>query len=72
MIYSPDHNFLLLKNIKVGGTSLEVELSQVLPNNAIVTPILPKNDKHKPRNYAGFRNAQISRLIDALKLNYLI
>ena len=56
MIYSPDHNFLLLKNIKVGGTSLEVELSQVLPNNAIVTPILPKNNKHKPRNYAGFRN----------------
>jgi hypothetical protein len=38
MIYSPDHNFLLLKNMKVGGTSLEVELSKNLPQNAIVTP----------------------------------
>ena len=68
MIYSPDHNFLLLKNIKVGGTSLEVELSQVLPSNAIVTPILPKNNNHKPKNYHGFRNhmsySEISKLID--------
>jgi hypothetical protein len=68
MIYSPDHNFLLLKNQKVGGTSLEVELSQVLPSNAIVTPILPKNNNHKPKNYNGFRNhmsyKEISRLLD--------
>lgn len=56
MIYSPDHNFLLLKNIKVGGSSLEVELSQVLPQNAIVTPIKPTNLKHVPRNHYGFDN----------------
>jgi hypothetical protein len=68
MIYSSDHNFLFLKNMKVGGTSLEVELSQVLPKNAIVTPILPENNKHKPRNYNGFRNhmgyEEISKLLD--------
>ena len=56
MIYSPDHNFLLLKNQKVGGTSLEVDLSKNLPNNAIVTEINPKNKNHNPRNNKGFYN----------------
>ena len=56
MIYSFDHNFLMLKNYKVGGTSLEVELSKILPNNAIVTEIFPKNVSHKPRNFDGFYN----------------
>jgi hypothetical protein len=51
MIYSQDHNFLLIKNEKVGGTSLEVELSKVLPENAIVTPIIPPNLNHTPRNH---------------------
>ena len=54
MIYSPDHKFLMLKNFKVGGTSLEVELSKVLPENAIVTEIDPANSEHNPRNYDGF------------------
>ena len=61
MIYSPDHNFLLLKNRKVGGSSLEVSLSRVLPKNAIVTPLngsgniwdsKPKN--HNERNYDDY------------------
>ena len=68
MIYSKDHNFLMLKNVKVGGTSLEVELSKVLPISAIVTPIIPKNKEHKPRHYRNFRNhmpyEEISKLID--------
>jgi hypothetical protein len=44
----------MLKNMKVASTSLEVELSKVLPNNAIVTEINPKNDQHVPRNNEGF------------------
>jgi hypothetical protein len=67
MIYSPDHNFLLLKNHKVGGTSLEVDLSMVLPDNAIVTPKTSNHPAWKlkveklysgynPRNYDGFYN----------------
>jgi hypothetical protein len=51
MIFSEDNKFLLIKNLKVGGTSLEVELSKVLPNNAVVTPIYPKVVGHSPRNY---------------------
>lgn len=56
MIYSAKHNFLLLKNYKVGGTSLEVELSQVLDESAIVTPIYPQNQLHRPRNFGEFYN----------------
>ena len=71
MIYSPDHNFLMLKNVKVGGTSLEVELSKVLPDNSIVTEITPANTEHSPRNYNGFYNhmsyKDISSKIDLSK-----
>lgn len=56
MIYSAKHNFLLLKNYKVGGTSLEVELSQVLDDSAVVTPIYPENLLHRPRNFDNFYN----------------
>ena len=61
MIYSPDHNFLLLKNRKVGGSSLEIVLSKVLPDNAIVTKlnnhgntwdVIPED--HKERNYKDY------------------
>jgi len=69
MIYSQDNNFLLIKNKKVGGTSLEVELSKVLPKNAIVTPIFPSNINHQPRNHKNiFYNhisySEIENLLD--------
>jgi hypothetical protein len=79
MIYSADHNFLLLKNMKVGGTSLEVDLSMVLPENAIVTSKVSDNPMwvlkedyyypgYNPRNYDGFYNhmtySEISKKID--------
>jgi hypothetical protein len=79
MIFSKDHNFLLLKNQKVGGTSLEIALSMVVPENAIVTPRTSnhpewaiKDEKvfvdYKPRNYEGFYNhipySDIQKLIN--------
>jgi hypothetical protein len=51
MIYSPDNNFLLIKNFKVGGTSLEIALSYLLPENAICTPIDFSNAYHAERNW---------------------
>jgi hypothetical protein len=52
MIYSPNHNFLLIKNLKVGGTSLEIDLEKNLPENAIVTPQEPTQpETYIPRNY---------------------
>jgi hypothetical protein len=66
MILSKSNNFLLLKNQKVGGTSLEIPLSMVVPEDAIVTPRTSDDpawaleektyDGYKPRNYDGFYN----------------
>ena len=70
MIYSPDHNFLLIKNVKVGGTSVEVELSKVLPDNAVVTDIKPSNPEHQPRNNSGFYNhMSLSEVMNHLDLS---
>jgi hypothetical protein len=55
MIYSPQHKFLLVKNLKVGGTSLEIDLEKVLPTDAIITtqePTMP--DDYLPRNYKEY------------------
>ena len=58
----------MIKNVKVGGTSLEVELSNVLPDNAIFTTINPSNSNHNPRNNDGFYNhmpySEIEKKID--------
>ena len=56
MIFSEKHNFLFIKNMKVGSTSMEVELSKILPDSAIVTKINPPNKDHKPRNFRNFVN----------------
>lgn len=84
MILSQEHNFLLLKNHKVGGTSLEVPLSMVLPQSAIVTPKTidhpawklkdePDYDGYLPRNYEGFYNHisydEINKKIDLSTIN---
>jgi hypothetical protein len=57
MIFSPSHNLLILKNYKVGGTSLELDLQKVLPINCIVTPPEPpsiKIDDFRYRNYQEY------------------
>lgn len=55
MIYSPQHKFLLIKNLKVGGTSLEIDLEKVLPTDAIVTTQYPSMpDNYLPRNYKEY------------------
>lgn len=68
MIYSKQHNFLYLKNRKVGGSSTEICLSQIMPENAVVTPVFPLDDRHKARNYDGFYNhisyLEVSKIID--------
>jgi hypothetical protein len=39
MIYSPDHKFLMIQNLKVGGTSLKLALIDILPDTAYVSDI---------------------------------
>ncbi len=56
MIISKKHKFIFVKTSKVAGTSLELYLSKFCADYDIVTPIYPKNTRHKPRNYCGYFN----------------
>lgn len=53
MIISHKYRFIFVKTMKTGGTSLEVELSQVCGPQDVVTPIFPSVDGHVPRNHRG-------------------
>lgn len=50
-IISFEHNFIFIKTAKTGSTSVEIELSKCLGEDAIVTPIWPPIKEHKPRNF---------------------
>ena len=50
-IISFDYNFIFIKTRKTAGTSIEVDLSQYVEQNAIVTPILPLVEGHSARNF---------------------
>ena len=52
-IISFQHNFIFIKTSKTAGTSIEVDLSPVAGDDAIVTPIIPAEPGHAPRNYLG-------------------
>ena len=81
MILSLDNNFLLLKNEKVGGTSLEIVLSRIMPESAIITPKTSKDpawllkddtiyEDYRPRNYDGFYNhMSYSRINEKINLS---
>jgi hypothetical protein len=47
------YNFIFIKTRKVGGTSLEVALSQHVEQEAVVTPVVPAVEGHIPRNFEG-------------------
>lgn len=56
MIVSHEHKLIFIKNGKTAGTSIEVFLSGVCGDTAIVTPIYPQVATHCPRNHEGFYN----------------
>ncbi|MGJ3230880.1 MAG: hypothetical protein ACFE0P_03705 [Oceanicaulis sp.] len=51
VVVSFEHAFIFIKTTKTAGTSVEVELSQRIEPGAIVTPIIPAEAGHEPRNY---------------------
>lgn len=56
MIISHQHRFMFIKNVKTAGTSIEVYLSSHCGPDDVVTPVLPPEPGHRPRNHAGFYN----------------
>lgn len=63
MILSDEHKFIFLKTRKTAGTSIEIELSGLLGNRAVVVPFGVSESNHRPRNYRGFWNL-IPELLD--------
>jgi hypothetical protein len=51
VIISHKHRFVFVKTNKTAGTSVEVFLSQIAGEDAVVTPIDPPVEGHRPRNY---------------------
>jgi hypothetical protein len=56
MIVSHEHRFIFVKTHKTAGTSIEVALSSIAGDDAIVTPIQPPEPGHDPRNWRGLFN----------------
>lgn len=51
MIISHRHQFIFIKTRKTAGTSVEVALASLAGADAVVTPIYPPEDGHRPRNF---------------------
>lgn len=62
MIVSHEHRFIFVKTRKTAGTSIEVFLSKLAGDDAIVTPTTPAVEGHHPRNYNPTRFAKLSRM----------
>ena len=64
-IISYRHKFIFVKTVKTAGTSIEVHLAAKCGPKDIVTPIIPSNPDHQPRNFDGegkiFRNHMPAR-----------
>lgn len=61
MILSHKHKFVFIKGVKVGGTSVEIALSQLCGPDDIITPITRADERYRlgspgePRNYSSHR-----------------
>jgi hypothetical protein len=56
VIVSHEHRFIFIKTLKTAGTSIEVALSHIAGDDAIVTPVQPPEDGHEPRHWRRLFN----------------
>jgi hypothetical protein len=68
MILSKRHNFIFIKGVKVGGTSIEIALAPFCGPDDIITPITPIDELRRlacgggPRNYLQDRATELAYL----------
>ena len=53
VIISHQHRFIFIKTQKTAGTSVEVLLSDIIEDAAVVTPVQPPVEGHRPRNFTS-------------------
>jgi hypothetical protein len=53
MIISHKYRFIFIKTGKTAGTSIELYLSKYCGPEDVITPIMPSEQNHIPRNYMG-------------------
>jgi hypothetical protein len=56
MIISHKFRFIFIKTIKTAGTSIETYLSPFCGPDDVLTPVVPVEAGHDPRNFEGYRN----------------
>jgi hypothetical protein len=56
VIVSHEHKFVFIKTHKTASTSIEVLLSPIAGDDAVVTPVIPPEPGHMDRNWRGLFN----------------
>ena len=68
MLLSDKYRFIFIKTTKTAGTSVEVDLSHVLAETDIATPIIPAVEGHRPRNYAPTTTSCLTKALAKLRM----
>lgn len=72
VIYSPAHNLVFLKTIKTAGTSIEMEISRHVDDEAVLTPIIPEEAERVAHAGRGAQNHDRRAEVSELTLRRLV
>jgi hypothetical protein len=72
MIFCDEKKLCFIKSKKVAGTSIEIYLSPHVGASAIVTPVRPPEEPHKPRNFTLADGTELTNHMTAMDVRRLI